>query len=71
LRTSVSGQWSAAIAHGRWGADIGGLKEAIATGRVEIWLLHLAICLVFMASIGITATLLARRAIQKDFAVRV
>jgi hypothetical protein len=53
-----------------WGTGIGGLAQTMAVGQTHIWLLCLAIFLILMLSIAITATLVARWTIQKDIAVR-
>jgi hypothetical protein len=47
-----------------------GLLLATSNGRLDHWLAGLAIYLTFMLSIAVTATLLARWAIQKDITVR-
>jgi hypothetical protein len=54
-----------------WGTGISGLAQTIAAGQTHVWLLCLAIFLVLMLSIAVTATLVARWAIQRDIAVRV
>jgi hypothetical protein len=47
------------------------LAFATATGQFDRWLLSLGVFLTFTLSIAVTTTLLARRAVQKDVAVRV
>jgi hypothetical protein len=47
-----------------------GLPGSIETGRFDAWLLNLAIYLAFTLSMAVTATLAARWAVEKDFAVR-
>ncbi len=49
---------------------IRGLVTANAGGRLDLWLMNLAIYLTFTLSIAVTTTLLARWAVQKDLAVR-
>jgi hypothetical protein len=57
------------LEHLLWQSNIGG--PAIAAGHMGTLLLCVAVYLIFTLSIAITATLVARWAIQKDIAVRV